>query len=568
VPATRYGTRPVVRLGGQRLPGALEPLLISLRVETDVTAPGTCLLTFADPAGTVLDELGVEYQQSIEVTASAVEEQDERVVFAGEVYGLDLEADERGSFAHVLAYDVGFRLRQRRGTRSFNDVTDGDVVRQLADDAGVATGTIDSGDIVHPYLAQLNETHWDFLVRRARACDRTLTVRDGKLCFTRSALAGDGPSPGDHASTDPLQLVAGRNLTYVRLRATASQQVAEVEVRGWDPMAKAELVATAPASSRSAQFGAEPGDVGRRCGAAVQVVTAPGLRTQAECEQLAASVGEMVAATFGYLEGVAIGDPRLQAGVAVSVGRAGRFDGRYVLTSARHDFDGQGYRTSVVVSGEHDRSLHGLTTGERAVSYPGVYPAVVTNVSDPDGQGRVRLRLPWLAADFETDWARVVQIGAGPDRGVLWFPEVDDEVLVAFVGGDPTQPAVIGGLYNGSDTPPFDGFGDLDDGRVDVRGFRTRAGHALVFRDKGGEERVELRSADDSLVVTLDQAASKIVVESGGDVEVNAGGAVSLHASGDMSLHADGSATISAKSGLKLESTGQVEITGALIKLN
>ncbi|MCB0244724.1 MAG: type IV secretion protein Rhs, partial [Anaerolineae bacterium] len=105
--------------------------------------------------------------------------------------------------------------------------------------------------------------------------------------------------------------------------------------------------------------------------------------------------------------------------------------------------------------------------GERAVERNrlyGVYPALVADINDPDGQGRVKVRLPWLPDDgggFSV-WARLATLMAGANRGTWFIPDVDDEVLVAFEGGDPRRPYVVGALWNGQDTPPetMDGAGN------------------------------------------------------------------------------------------------------------
>jgi len=88
-------------------------------------------------------------------------------------------------------------------------------------------------------------------------------------------------------------------------------------------------------------------------------------------------------------------------------------------------------------------------------SLSGVMVAIVTNNKDPDGMGRVKLKLPWLSDDYESDWARIATLMAGPERGVYFLPEVDDEVLIAFEHGDIRRPMVLGCLWNGVDAPPI-----------------------------------------------------------------------------------------------------------------
>ena len=94
---------------------------------------------------------------------------------------------------------------------------------------------------------------------------------------------------------------------------------------------------------------------------------------------------------------------------------------------------------------------------------------------DPQKLGRVRLKFPWLSDDYESDWARMLQAGAGPDSGACFLPEVNDEVLTAFEFGDVRRPVVIGGLHNGRDKPRL-GDGLVDNGRVRRRGFVSRRG--------------------------------------------------------------------------------------------
>lgn len=568
------GTRPVVEIGRRRMPVAAAAALTELVVETDATGPDACTITLADNERTILDDLGIEFLTAVKVLASPATGTTDEVLFDGEVYALDTDYDRSGSATVVRAYDRSYRLRQGRVTASYNDVQDADVARGVADEVGLGTAGVAATDVIHPHLAQVNESRWDFLTRRARANGFTLAVEGEDLCFGAPPPATEGPDPGRPRSADPLQLVAGDNLLRFSVRATAAQQVTEVELRGWDFRAKEAVVATQAASTAMVETDEAPADVAKRHpGGPRHVAAHPSLTTQAECEAAVGSVAEHLAGTAGYAEGTTEGDPRLRTGAAVSINGTGRFDGRYTVTRSRHRFDGRGYRTTFVASSVHDRSLFGLTAAGSAGSpvgqaSPGVVPAVVTGVQDPEELGRVTLRFPWLADGFESEWARVMQLGAGPERGVLWFPEVGDEVLVAFVEGDRRRPVVIGGLFNGQDKPPFEGYADSADGSVESRGMRTTKGHVLLFDDADGGERIEVRTGDGTLTLVLDQAGGKVVIEADGDIELTASRDIRIRADGDLALEATGSASLSGQRGVSVESAASVDVSGRPINLN
>ena len=84
---------------------------------------------------------------------------------------------------------------------------------------------------------------------------------------------------------------------------------------------------------------------------------------------------------------------------------------------------------------------HGITTA--IVTGP---PGEVISV---DEFGRIQVRFHW--DDENSARIRVMQTSNG---GAAFIPEIGDEVVVAFIGGDPDRPIVIGSLFNGRDLPP------------------------------------------------------------------------------------------------------------------
>lgn len=156
----------------------------------------------------------------------------------------------------------------------------------------------------------------------------------------------------------------------------------------------------------------------------------------------------------------------------------------------------------------------GPLTGQGGHFY-GVYTALVTDVQDPDGQGRVRLRLPWVTdpdgAAYET-WARLATLMAGAERGTWFIPEPDDEVLVAFEAGDPRAPIVVGALWNGVDSPPQE-----MDSNNNIRSITSRSGIRVTFDDTDGGVQFSIETPGGQKIVCADAPASIDLSDSNGN---------------------------------------------------
>lgn len=177
----------------------------------------------------------------------------------------------------------------------------------------------------------------------------------------------------------------------------------------------------------------------------------------------------------------------------------------------------------------------------------GVAIGIVTKNKDPNGEGRIKVKLPWLSEQNETDWVKITTIMAGKDFGVFFLPEVGDEVLMAFEQGDVNYPYVIGSLWSGKDIPPESN----SDGENNIRMIKTRSGHEITFDDTSGGEKLEIKDKSGKNVITLDSVANSVSIESGMTLEITAK-----------------SIKIEADTELTLKSGGMLTIKGSMVKIN
>lgn len=176
--------------------------------------------------------------------------------------------------------------------------------------------------------------------------------------------------------------------------------------------------------------------------------------------------------------------------------------------------------------------------GERVETYYGLYAGVVIDNADPEEKGRVLVRLPWIDPNFETLWAPVSQIYAGSGYGAYWIPEVDDQVLVAFMRGELRKPIVIGSIYS-RDRNPY----AARSGGKDPKLFRTMAGHMLLMEDGSGAK-IQLIDKTGNNEIVIDSESNTISVKATSKVEVESSGDLSIKASGSISIEAGGALTI------------------------
>lgn len=210
--------------------------------------------------------------------------------------------------------------------------------------------------------------------------------------------------------------------------------------------------------------------------------------------------------------------------------------------------------------------LEGLmsASAESGGRFHGVVVGVVTNNRDPDAMHRVKLQFPWLSADEESNWARVVSPMAGQGRGLYALPEVDDEVLVAFEHGSIDHPYVIGALWNGKDKPPESN----DNGSNDHRSFTSRSGHVVRLNDASGQETVEIIDKSGSNRIVIDTSARKISIEADGDIEITSStGKVKISGLG-IELTSQTDVKVQAQTTVDINANAQASIQAALVKIN
>lgn len=171
------------------------------------------------------------------------------------------------------------------------------------------------------------------------------------------------------------------------------------------------------------------------------------------------------------------------------------------------------------------------------VRFFGVYPAIVTDIVDPDDLGRIEVKFPWLGTAGERDvrsWATLLSPYAEDDQGLEILPAVDTQVVVAFEAGDLRRPYIIGAAWNGVEAMP-----ERPAAANNKRLIKTRSGSLLEFDDTQGAARVTL-SLRSGHTLVLDDGGQSVTLRhaNGCTATMNAAGQVSIQANSSVEITA------------------------------
>jgi phage protein D/phage baseplate assembly protein gpV len=576
----------IVKLNGSTAPESMMQVMEEVIVETNFHLPAMFSFRPVDRELEWMDSSQLAVGTEVEIQVQAAEESRPTKIFSGEITALEPSFDIASPSMQVRGYDKGHRLHLGRQRRVFLQVKDSDIARQLAGEAGLSADVDDTPE-VYEHVIQSNLTNWEFLQERARRVGYDCYVKDDKLHFKRLDTSGSAA----------VEFQWGDNLSRFIPRLSTSGQVTEVEVRGWDPTTKSEIVGTANPRTEAQPdvgVGGVGGDVTESAfgtGAKMVVVDRP-VHSEGEADKMAQAIADDLGGAFVRADGEAEGNPLLRAGQKVTISNLGnRFSGDYYVTRATHYYTGgEGYKVRFSVTGRRPLSIGSVLAGRPGLPdarMPGVVTAIVTNIQDPDNQGRVKVKFPWFSDDIESTWARVSVPMAGAERGIFYLPEVDDEVLVAFEHNDINFPYLLGALWNGQDAPPEADSGDVigSGGQVQQRVFKTRDGHLIVFEDSpGGKPGIRVIDKTGNNQVLIDSTENKITLEAAGDiilqatgkvmitgdtgVEIESGTSFKASSGTDLSIEASTSATLKGSASVDVQASGQVNVKGSMVNLN
>jgi uncharacterized protein len=344
-----YSARPVLELNGSESAELTDRVLSLVVTETtegltrcEVVAgnwAGGAGAARSGTGGYVFNDRGVvDFGSEIVIRLGAGDRAG--TVFRGQVTGIEAHYPQlRAPELAFLAEDRLQDLRMTRRTRSFDDVSDEDIIRTVVSAHGL-TPSIDIEGPTHRHVAQTNRSDLAFARDRARLVDADVWIDDHTVYVVGRA----------RRSGDEVTLTYNADLYEVSILADLANQRSTVVVAGWDAASKDAIAATAGAAAIGPELGDDISGIelleqSFRARTDTIVHTAPATSEEAQAQAdmaLRTSARRFVVAT-----GRSEGDARLRVGTRLRLADVGpAFTGTYTLVEVEHIFDAHiGYQT-------------------------------------------------------------------------------------------------------------------------------------------------------------------------------------------------------------------------------
>lgn len=494
-------------------------------------------------------------------------------VFCGIVTDRALKMGKDGVEVVVTARHEAFRMTLQRKFRTHENLTDSALIQQLADDNGIAV-QVDATSATHEKVVQYNCTDWDLANLRAEAAGLVLfTAPDGIKALAPSAS-------GDPAMT----ILNGYSLNKLQLEIGGQDRFKSVKAEAWNYSSRAMDQTDAGTGGNDTAQGTDDtaalaGKIGNDS-RTVRLLSGQG--TPDMMEQLAAAealrmdlsriTGKVSAPGFAKVF-------PLDLVALAGIGKA--FEGQALVTTVIQNYS-ESYWETTLGLGTGKVPFHHRFTDLSTAPADGVAGAThglqvaVVAALEGDPQGEERIQVNLMGDETAPIWARVALPYAGDGRGLVFLPEIGDEVLVGFMDGNPSEAVVVGALHSSGAASPT---AKADDN--DIKGITTREGIRLEFDDKKkhvvietpGGNRITV-SDDEGGILVEDQNGNKVTLGSDGialdsakDVAVKAKGDVKIEGT-NIELSANAKLTAKGSGSTELSSSGNTVVKGSLVQIN
>lgn len=562
-----------VLVDGEELSSRFQILTISVEKELNRIPWAKIVLLDGDPATRDFVLSNEEFfVPGREVEIKAGYHSDEETIFKGLVIRHNLKIRSDRAQLIVECKDKAVKLTVGRKSKYYYQSKDSDILEEIISTYNLEA-SVEATNTEHQEVVQYRLADWDFCVTRAQANGKVCLIDDGTLAIKTPALN----------DSEKHSLVYGANILDFDAEIDARNQYQQVASSGWDCANQEVIEKEEDISEITLNGNINSADLASVIGLQKLEVNDVSIHSDAGLQDWAnaRSYFAQLAKIRGRIKFQGVADVKPDTTLNLS-GVGDRFNGKVYVSAVRHQISEGNWTIDAQFGINPEWFSESIEINETPASglwgaIQGLHIAIVSQLSDdPDGEMRVKVRMPMIDNQEEGVWARVVSPDAGSNRGIFFRPELDDEVIVGFLNSNPNAPVILGMLHSSAKPSPLEPSEDNHE-----KGIFTRSEMKFVFDDDKKAVVLETPSGkkitvdEDAGVIQLEDENSNVITMNADGVVIESASDLTLTASGDVSIEgtnvqltANAEFKAEGSAGSKLESGGTTEIKGAIVNIN
>ena len=469
--------------------------------------------------------------------------------FSGVITKNTLKMDARIAkmFVELFVHAKAHVLTMTPQTASFKDKSDDAVIKDIISSARLVpkVGTM---TLKNEMITQNNITSWDFINLRAEMYGFVVIANNDTVSVDAPATQNSG-----------VEIIFGKEMINFDLTIDGDNQIDKSSGRTWDIKTQTVKEVKGETIAEGSFGNIKYDEITKSTGTQEYVFVHDGTAEE-EIKTLGAGIIKLnrMAKIHGTI--TIIGNNKITPNTTIKISQCTDiFNGEAYVSGVKHIFD-NGLWTTVVhigLNGKRYSQLYSniFNTSNCSVLAPmnGIkYGTVVKLDGDPKNDFRILVNIPTLHKSGEGIWCRFATLYASKDGGIIFFPEIGDEVIVGFVDDDPRYGVVLGSLYNDKNKPSVE-----INAKNETKKILTNTKMEITFDEK--DKIISILTPEKNSIVISDKNKS-ITLTQGGDTISLSDGSIDIKCSKDITLNgknitlkASGSVTVKASTDLKLE---------------
>ncbi len=564
-----------IKVDGNDIPGSFE--VLNVTVNKEVYRISSAKISILD-GGSSEEDFAISNEDLFipgkELEIMAGYEANEDTIFKGIItkHGLKIRSDGT-SLLRIECRDKVFKTTQIRKNRYFLDVKDSAAFEEILGEYDFDPD-IESSDLEHKELVQYELTDWDFIVSRAEAIGKICIVDDGAFKIAKP----------DFTQDSTLTLIYGATLLEFDGEIDARLQYSGVKGYSWDYANQELLEAEAEDPGIEGGGNLSATDLAGIGDESTYTLKHSGQVVQDELQEWANA--QLLKTRLTKVRGRAKfqGFAAIKPGNLITLQGVGdRFNGLIYVSGIFHEISNGEWNTHAQLGLSEDwiSEKPGFTpkpAGGLSSGIPGLQIGIVTQLQeDPDGEHRILVKLPILDPEADGVWARMSTLDSGDTQGFFFLPDIDSEVIVGFINGDPRDPVVIGTLNSSAKPAPIEATDDNFEKGIVTKNelkFLLDIDKKIILLESPAGKKITL-DEDQGVLQLEDENDNKIVldsdgilIESGSDIVLKAGGKIGGESGADIELKAGGSFKAEGSSGAEVTTGAIAKLEGSLVQIN